>query len=104
MFSADGRQSSCQSRLGNSARYAGLGVEAATHPPRVRVPLANPADELQNKKGNDGETTSNDNATSPREGGTSEVHRPQFSQRAAASARPQAGPGRSAPAPTGRDN
>jgi hypothetical protein len=39
----------------------------------------------ENVDGNDGET-SNDNATSPREGDTSEVHRPQFSQRAAASA------------------
>jgi hypothetical protein len=34
--------------------------------------------------GNGGET-SNDNAASPREGGTPEVHRPKFSQRAAAS-------------------
>jgi hypothetical protein len=57
---------------------------------------------LQILLGNDGETTSNDNATSPREGGTSEVHRPQFSQRAAASAHSQAAPGRSPPPPAAR--
>jgi hypothetical protein len=36
-------------------------------------------------------------------GGTSEVHRPQFSQRAAASAHPQAGPDRNPPTPMGWD-
>jgi hypothetical protein len=42
-----------------------------------------------NVDGNDSETTSNDNAACPREGGTSEAHRPQLSQRAAATAHPQ---------------
>jgi hypothetical protein len=37
------------------------------------------------------------NAASPREGGTSEVHRPQHSQQAAASAHPQAGSDRTPP-------
>jgi hypothetical protein len=37
------------------------------------------------------------NAASPREGGTSEVHRPQHNQQAAASAHPQAGSDRTPP-------
>jgi hypothetical protein len=40
------------------------------------------------------------NAASPREGGTSEVHRPQHTQQAAASAHPQAGSDRTPPHPT----
>jgi hypothetical protein len=55
-----------------------------------------------NADGNGGGTASSGNATSPREGGTLEVHRPQFSQRAAASAHPQAGPNRIPSTPTGR--
>jgi hypothetical protein len=51
--------------------------------------------------GKDGETTSSDNSTSPREGGTSEVHRPQLASERS-SAHPQAGHNRSPPAPTER--
>jgi hypothetical protein len=69
---------------------------------RKRNPLWGEVPSPGNVDGNDGEATSTATNKS-KEGGTSEVHRPQFSQRAAASAHPQAGPDRSPPPPSGVD-